>query len=230
MPAEPRMVEPAPVLSARRLLSCAALLCALALTLSGLLRIDTDVATIFGEQAAPLDALDSPAGRQGIVLITAGDRDAELSADQQVREILSAHPRIASVSSGPQANDADVLNWLWQHRFRLAPPAPADLETSRLATRLKQAVADLTSGRGMVLGDRMLRDPTGSFRTLIDRIERLQPDLSVENGRWEIDIETEPGREYCLERAEDLAGPWKEIIRFHEDAKMTYAIILSRFD
>ena len=155
----------------------------LGVTLAATLRVDTNPSGVFGEGAAPITALETEAGRQGAILIRAEDRDVRMEIARLARELVS-HPMIERVSAGPAAADPKALDWLWQHRFRLAPPDRVDMTPEAMALRLSNAVDQLTRSEGLVLGDRLLRDPTGSFERVIEQFASFGSDLGNEGGFW----------------------------------------------
>ena len=149
------------------------------------LRVDTNPSGIFGDGAAPITALETQAGRQGAILIQAKDRDTRLRLAASALKLLE-HPAIEQVSSGPETGDTTTLEWLWRHRFRLAPPTSEDLTPEQMKHRMTEAVDVLTRSEGMVLGDRLLRDPTGSFNRLLKRLDALRPNLGSDGGFWQV--------------------------------------------
>ena len=167
-----------------RLLIAALLAMALGVLLAVTLKVDTNPNRIFGEDAAPITALETEAGRQGAVLIRAEDKDLQHRIAGKALEAL-AHPSVERLSKGPETGNPAVLDWLFLHRFRLAPPEPDDLTAEAMAQRLTEAVALLTSSEGIVLGDRLLRDPTGSFSRLIGTLDGLRPELNSDGGFWQ---------------------------------------------
>ncbi|MEM1382647.1 MAG: hypothetical protein AAGG06_03290 [Pseudomonadota bacterium] len=159
----------------------ALILTALALAAGLLVEIRSDMAAVFGEDAA---AVTAPRAREILVAVRSDEPAARHAAARAVADAMRADPLLHELSTGPAPPDRALRDWFWRHRFRLAPPAPSDVTPGALAARLTEARARLTTMAGMAVGDAMLRDPTGSFSRLLQRLESAQPDLPVEEGLW----------------------------------------------
>ena len=99
--------------------------------------------------------------------------------------MLADEPLVAVARSGPTSFSESFLEWLWQHRFRLAAPEPGDLTVAELSLQLARARDVLSGAEGMVFGDRLLRDPTGSFARLFERLSQTSQDLKQRDGIWQ---------------------------------------------
>ncbi|GMG85002.1 MMPL family transporter [Paralimibaculum aggregatum] len=161
-------------------------LAVLAALAAGLTQIGlrTDAGSALGGDGPAAALLERPEGRQVTLALIGPDRDARAEAARGIAAALAADPRIAAARTGITP-DRPLLDWLWRHRFRLAPPAPEDLAPAALAARLAEARAALTGAQGAVLGDRLLRDPTGSFARLVARLAAAGPGLPSHRGVWQ---------------------------------------------
>ncbi|MEH6755425.1 MAG: hypothetical protein V7788_14825, partial [Alphaproteobacteria bacterium] len=131
--------------------------------------IRSDAGDMLGPAASAITSLDSPTGRELVLALEDSDVSKRNAAARDIAAMLTSAPLVAQVQTGPEAISSDFLEWLWLHRFRLNPPVPQDLTVANLTQRLAQARATLGRGAGLMIGDRLLRDPTGSFATLLER-------------------------------------------------------------
>ncbi len=145
--------------------------------------IATDAGSALGDALAREDPLAGPEGRRAIVAVLDGEPERRAEIARAVARRAVADPLVAGVESGP-GTDAATLDWLWRHRLRLAPPAPEDLTAGAMAARLAEAREALVRAEGMALGDRLLRDPTGSFARLLATLGAARPDLGATGGVW----------------------------------------------
>ncbi|MDH3739644.1 MAG: MMPL family transporter, partial [Alphaproteobacteria bacterium] len=150
-----------------------------------LVEIRSDAASLFGPDTTELGALDTAAGRQLIVALASDDQRARNASAREIADMLADDPLVAVVRAGPASFSEPFLDWVWRHRFRLAAPEPADLTVAELSRRLAQARDALAGAEGMVIGDRMLRDPTGSFARLLERLRQGSQDLKQRDGIWQ---------------------------------------------
>ncbi|MEX0759012.1 MAG: MMPL family transporter, partial [Tistlia sp.] len=164
------------------LLLVAALLSAIAAVL---VEVANDAEAILAPETLALDALDTAAGRSFVVALESPDRAARSRSARAIAELLAEDPLVASVNEGPLAPSEAFLDWLWEQRFRLAPPEPQDLTVAALRQRLAEARASLSGADGFLFGDRLLRDPTGSFARLLQRFSGSSQELRHEDGIWQ---------------------------------------------
>ena len=131
------------------------------------LEVDTDARGLLGDDDRVTTALDTPEGRSLTLAIIDPDRGKRTLLASQIAADLSAHPMVHRVTTGPRAPAPEVLDWLWRHRFVLAPPAQAAFTPDSLVSEMRRARAALVSASDGALADRYLRDPTGSFRRIV---------------------------------------------------------------
>lgn len=151
----------------------------------GLIEIRTGADAILARGTPELNTLDTPAGRGFVVALESSDRTARASAVRQVADLLAGDPAVALVNEGPVAPSRAFLEWLWEHRFRLAPPATDDLTVAGLSRHLAEARGRLSGGDGFLFGDRLLRDPTGSFARVLQQFSSASADLAHQDGIWQ---------------------------------------------
>lgn len=147
--------------------------------------IRSDAGAVLGTDALAPASLETRDGRNVTIAVFSPDKNRRNAAARDIAAQLRADAQIASVRVGPEPLSADLLDWIWERRFRLVPPRPDDLTVENLSERLAAARAKLGSAGGMVLGDRLLRDPTGSFAEFMDRIESSSGRLPHHDGVWQ---------------------------------------------
>lgn len=162
------------------------LVCALLTALAGsLVAVSTDAGAILPRESAGLSNLDTSVGRGFVVALGSPDRAARTQSARDVAELLADNPMIALVSKGPITISEKFLDWAWNNRFRLALPEPNDLTVAGLSHHLAQARTSLSGADGFLFGDRLLRDPTGSFERLLHRFLNAAPNLRHYDGIWQ---------------------------------------------
>ena len=166
------------------LLSVLALAALLGVVVS-LIDIRSDAGAVLGTDALAPASLETRDGRSVTIAIFSPDKSRRNSAARDIAALLEGDETVAAVRLGPEPLSADLLDWIWDRRFRLVPPQPDDLTVENLSKRLAAARAELGSASGMVLGDRMLRDPTGSFAKFVDRVESTAGGLPQHDGVWQ---------------------------------------------
>ena len=134
---------------------------------AALLEIDTDARGLLGDDSGVTAALDTPEGRALTLAIIGPDPDKRTLLASRIAADLSDHPLVHRVTTAPGAPSPELLDWLWRHRFVLAPPAQAAFTPDSLVSEMRRARAALVSASGGALADRYLRDPTGSFRRIV---------------------------------------------------------------
>ena len=135
-----------------------------------LVEVKTDADAIFAGDTLDLNSLDTPIGRELIIALVSPHQDARTEAALEIADMLARDPAVTAVNAGPGAFSEAFLDWVWKRRFRLALPQSDDLTVAGLSRHLAQARDSLTSAEGMIFADLLLRDPTGSFSRLIQRI------------------------------------------------------------
>ena len=165
----------------KRILLAGLILTATLVTVFATVNIRSDAAAIFGPGGAELDSLDTSAGRDLIIALE-GAADRRNAAARDLATLLRADPSVAEVRSGPSEPSQPFVDWLWLHRLQLAP---ADTDADAMTANLNNARATLASAEGMILGDRFLRDPTGSFARLIERLTAQSARLAQRDGIWQ---------------------------------------------
>ncbi|MBY8974890.1 hypothetical protein KHP62_03655 [Rhodobacteraceae bacterium NNCM2] len=161
------------------------LLGALAALAAATVTIRSDAAAVIGPDGGAGRALDTPAGREMVIAFEAPSLEARNAAAREVAAILAADPLVAEVRSGPVPPGKEFQDWLWLHRFQISPPAPEAFSPGAMAARLAEARARMTSAEGMALGDRLIRDPTGSFADLLAQLRTLSGNLTARDGIWQ---------------------------------------------
>ncbi|HUS54711.1 MAG TPA: MMPL family transporter [Thermohalobaculum sp.] len=131
------------------------------------LKVDTDVRGLLGEDDQVTSALDTPEGRALTLAIIDPDPDKRSLLAAEIAETLATRPLVRRVTTAPEAPTTEFLDWIWQHRFVLAPPPQAAFTPQSLVSEMRRARAALLSASDAALADRYLRDPTGSFRRAI---------------------------------------------------------------
>ena len=150
-----------------------------------LVDIRSDADAVFASDALELNALDTSVGRELIIALVSSDKVTRNETARDIANMLVSEPAVTLVNVGPDVPSDAFLDWVWQRRFRLALPQPDDLTAAGLSQHLAQARASLTGIEGMVFGDLLLRDPTGSFSHLIERVANAAPGLAQDNGIWQ---------------------------------------------
>lgn len=143
-------------------------------------RIDTDARAIFGDAAPVGGVLDTSEGRSVTVAILHPDAKRRAAIARELAAALEGDARIARVLPAYRM-DPTLLDFVWTHRFVLAPPGPGAFEPKALADELVRARAALMDATGMAVAGRYLRDPTGTFRRLVQHLAVAAPghDVSV---------------------------------------------------
>lgn len=168
-----------------RVTAAVAVLCAL-LTVTAL-RVETrsDAEAILGPVIQGTVKIESANDRQLIIALASDDLATRNAAAHSLAKWLSDQSLVHRVDTGPAAPSPAFLDWIWEKRFRLSPPSPTDLTVANLSRRLEQARAALAQGSGMLIGDRLLRDPTGSFASLVERMRASPVGLGQQGGIWQ---------------------------------------------
>lgn len=170
----------------RDLLGIAVLICVVLAAVATLSKtgLQTDAASALGKDGAAAALLASRDGRQVTLALVGPDIDHRSQAAKSLAQTLAGDPRVRTVRTGLTADSA-ALDWLWAHRFRLDPPTAEDLTADAMADRFQEAKRTLTQIGGMAFGDRLLRDPTGSFARLVERLRHAGPQLPSHLGVWQ---------------------------------------------
>jgi predicted exporter len=150
-----------------------------------LVNVRSDVEDMLGPGVGTITSLDSAAGRELVLALENSDLAKRNAAARDIATMLATDPQVANVLTGPEAVSDDFLEWIWRHRFQLSPPASEDLTIESLSQRLSQARDILGRADGMLIGDRLLRDPTGSFANLLERRSNMEGMPAVLGGIWQ---------------------------------------------
>ncbi len=145
--------------------------------------VDTD-ARILGADSMAAAALDTPQGRHLTLAVIGPDRTARAATLGAIAEALEGHPGIAWINTGPEPPDDALIDWLWQNRLRLAPPPAEAFQAEAMADQLRAARDAMTSAHGAAFGARLLADPLGSFKHLLDRAG-TEGQLEARDGIWQ---------------------------------------------
>lgn len=148
------------------------------------LRVDTDARGLLGPGDRIAEALDAPQGRTLTLAVIDPDAAKRSMIAKEIAARIQSSPLVAHVLLAPEAPSPALLDWLWRHRFVLAPPSPADFRPENMAAEMSRARAALTTALGGALADRFLLDPTGSFRRLVGALSGIDSGqgLTVEHG------------------------------------------------
>ena len=145
-----------------------------------------DAQSIFGRDAGGVpETLENVEARQLVVAVVSPDRDGRTALAQAIASMLAQERLVAAVNLGPEMPARGTIDFLWHHRFRLAPPAPEDLTVEGMAAQLRSARTALASVAGVGFGDYLLRDPTGSFARLLDGLATANTSLQSHDGVWQ---------------------------------------------
>ncbi len=125
-------------------------------------RIDTDARALLGAESDVAAALEGAEGRRLLIAIIAPDPSVRANGVNAAQDFLRTAQGIE-----PPENPVPLLDLLWRARFELAPPPPGAFEVEALTGELAAARASLTTAADSLVADRLLRDPTGSFRRLV---------------------------------------------------------------
>lgn len=147
-------------------------------------RIDTDARAVLGESGAASSSLDSKSGRSQIVAVSASSQAKRHEATRRIADFMRGHELVADVSSGPAAPSREMLEVLWRYRFALAPPAATAFETDALTKELGKSRASLGRLEDAALADYYLRDPTGSFRHVVEHVSSTERPAIDSSGYW----------------------------------------------
>ncbi len=162
-----------------------AILFALALGLGALafatVRVESDARAILGADAATANTLDTAEGRALTVAILHPDRDRRSAIARQISDRLAADAMVDRVTLAPEPSQA-ALDWLWLHRFALAPPPAEAFAPTALVAELQRARRALTDVAAAPLAGRYLLDPTGSFRSLVRTLTAEADPLPLHDG------------------------------------------------
>jgi predicted exporter len=157
----------------------------LAVLTAWVVEIRSNIDSVLVLDPARVNTLDSAAGRSFVVALVSRDPDARSAAARAIAGMLAEDPAVATVNAGPDAPSRAFVDWVWKHRFRLAPPDADTMSVEAFSRNLDQARAVLRSGEGIVVGDRLLRDPTGSFAETIRRFTAAASGLGQHDGVWQ---------------------------------------------
>ena len=147
----------------------------------GFLEVDTNVQRLLGDNDRVTAALDTPEGRSLTLAIIDPDADKRSLLASRIASDLRNNPLVHRVISAPgaqtSASSPEMLDWIWEHRFELAPPAPEAFFPDSLITEMRRARAALISTSDSAFADQFLRDPTGSFRRILAAL-KVAPKLA----------------------------------------------------
>lgn len=145
----------------------------------------SDAEAILGPVAQESGKIENANDRQLIIALVSEDRQKRIAAARGITDWLSSQDMVDEVQAGPKAPSTRFLDWIWERRFHLSPPNPDDLSIENLTKRLAQARQSLSRGSGMLIGDRLLRDPTGSFARLLETFGQAPDGLTQKDGVWQ---------------------------------------------
>ena len=147
------------------------------------LRLESDARGLLGPGDRIAEALDAPQGRTLTLAVIDPDPARRSMIAKEVAASARSSPLVSQLHLAPEAPSPALLDWLWRHRFVLAPPGPADFRAESMAAEMSRARAALTTALGGALADRFLLDPTGSFRRLVEALsDGHRQGLTVEHG------------------------------------------------
>jgi predicted exporter len=150
-----------------RVRAALALLILLGALVAAVIVVDTDVRGLLGNADRVGAALNSPEGRSLTLAIIDPDLDKRSKLASEIAAALADHPMVRRVTTAPAAPSSELLDWIWRHRFVLAPPSQTAFTPDSLKSEMRFARAALVSSSDGALADRYLRDPTGSFRRIV---------------------------------------------------------------
>ena len=152
--------------------------------------VTSDAGSVFGQSGDTSGSIDIELGRDLIIAVLADDVAQRNDVARQIVTILRQSPLLESTVFGPEPPSAEFQDWIWEKRFQLAPPEEGDFDVSEMARNLDAAKAFFSNIDSMAIGDRLLLDPTGSYRRLIGQLARPDDGLSVVDGVWQSSDDT----------------------------------------
>lgn len=153
---------------------------------AGTLRLDTNADKAFGRDAGFASVLESPAGRMLTVLVTGPDSADRNRAAAAISVALASDSAIERVIVRPEAPAPALLDWIWAHRYLLAPPQRGAFEPDAMAGELTRARKALVRTSEAAFAPRYLQDPAGSFRRSIEGVGAMADTaLVLEQGYWQ---------------------------------------------
>ncbi|MEO1491765.1 MAG: MMPL family transporter [Pseudomonadota bacterium] len=167
-----------------RIWSAAALVLVLAGSAIWVTEIDTDVRAVLGDAGAASRSLDTREGRTQIIAVSAQEAGQRHTAVERIATVMRSSLLVASVSTGPSQPEPDLIEALWRHRFALAPPRADAFNTVAMVQELTAARKALSRLEDAALAQYYLRDPTGSFRRVIDQFKAIPRPDTDEMGFW----------------------------------------------
>ncbi len=139
-----------------------------------------------GLSSASSETLITPDVDLELIVAVKGDTVSKSrEAAKMLADALLQDDRVAWVSVGPQAPSETFLEWLWDKRFQIIPPAPEAFLPENMTQRLGEAMAVFDSAEGIAIGDRLLLDPTGSYYEILSHFESNKRLMFVEDGIWQ---------------------------------------------
>ncbi len=141
-------------------------------------RIDTDARALLGADAATAGALDTAEGRALTLAIVLPGRARRSAIARDIAKDLATDPMVERVALAPAPSES-VLDWLWLHRFALAPPPDSAFAPAAMTAELQRARQVLTDAGAAPFAGRYLLDPTGSFRRLVESLTAARATVPV---------------------------------------------------
>ena len=124
------------------------------------LRVDSDLGQFLPRAEDPVADLlidelrDGPTAR-GLLIAVSGASSEQLAAvSRRLREGLSRDRRIRRIENGSRGMDAELRNWLVEHRYRLVPLPPDALGAESLQPRASRAAVRTGCQHGGASPDR----------------------------------------------------------------------------
>lgn len=155
------------------------------------IEVSTATGALFPGTQIKVPSLDDVGSREVVVTLSHTDPKIRNALARTLAANLAKDPLVEEVNFATVAPSEEFQDWIWDNRFLLAPPEAADFESTRMATRLEEAVEYFSNVNSMIHGDRFLLDPTGSYRRLVLALEKPGTDiLSEQDGVWQSFDET----------------------------------------
>jgi predicted exporter len=139
----------------------------LAMLLAVTLEVDTDVRGLLGGDDRFAAVIDTREGRALTLAVIDPDIEKRSALAVEIAAEMAAHPLVRKVTAAPEPPGPEMIDWIWQNRFVLAPPDKAAFGPAWLVEEMRSARSALVSASDAVLAERYLRDPTGSFRRIV---------------------------------------------------------------
>ena len=139
------------------------------------LRVDSDLGQFLPRAEDPvadllIDELREGTSARALLIAVSGASSEQLAAvSRRLREGLSRDRRIRRIENGSQGMDAELRNWLVEHRYRLVPLPPNALGAESLNRELRERLSELVANTAVLRPTEVERDPTAASLSALRR-------------------------------------------------------------